>query len=122
MAAEAADQDQNSERHVPNAKVTKTSAHGRTRHAATEPSLDERDELYGLISVLYHALQGAETYESYVTDAEDAGDEELRTFFEEVQDEELERAERAKQLLAVRLARATQREEASADSGGPTTA
>jgi hypothetical protein len=69
------------------------------------PALEERDELYGVISVLYHALQGAETYEEYVEDAEEAGDEELVSFFEEAREEELARAETAKQLLFSRLAR-----------------
>jgi hypothetical protein len=63
----------------------------------------ERDEVYGLISVLYHALQGAETYARYGEDARSAGDDELVEFFEECQDEEVDRAERAKELLAARL-------------------
>lgn len=67
--------------------------------AATE----ERDEVYGLVSVLYHALQGAETYARYVEDARRSGDDELGEFFEECQDEEVDRAERAKELLASRL-------------------
>jgi hypothetical protein len=64
---------------------------------------NERDEVYGLISVLYHALQGAETYARYGEDARRAGDDELVEFFEECQDEEVDRAERAKELLATRL-------------------
>jgi hypothetical protein len=67
--------------------------------AATE----ERDEVYGLVSVLYHALQGAETYAQYVEDARRSGDDELSEFFEECQDEEVDRADRAKELLAARL-------------------
>ncbi|MCK6545757.1 hypothetical protein L6R52_07810 [Myxococcota bacterium] len=63
------------------------------------------DPDYDLVSVLYHALQGAETYAEFVDDAEDAGDRELAEFFLEVQREETMRAERAKQLLATRLAR-----------------
>jgi hypothetical protein len=62
-----------------------------------------RDEFYGLVSVLYHALQGAETYAVYVEDARKAGDRELAEFFEECQDEESDRAERAKELLAARI-------------------
>lgn len=27
------------------------------------------DNLYNLVSVLYHALQGAETYDKYISDA-----------------------------------------------------
>ena len=64
---------------------------------------EERDEVYGLVSVLYHALQGAETYAQYAEDARRSGDDELIEFFEECQDEEVDRADRAKELLASRL-------------------
>ncbi len=59
------------------------------------------NEQYNLISVLYHALEGAQTYAKYVTDAQ--GDQELSQFFQQAQQEELQRAEKAKQLLAKRL-------------------
>jgi rubrerythrin len=62
-----------------------------------------RDEHYALVSILYHALQGAETYQMYITDAEQAGDQELVQFFREVQEEERRRAARAKELLGRRL-------------------
>ena len=62
-----------------------------------------RDEIYNVISILYHALQGAETYQQYVQDAEQRNDQELTQFFRDVQEEEKRRAERAKQLLAKRL-------------------
>lgn len=62
-----------------------------------------RDETYDVVSILYHALQGAETYQQYVEDAERRGDEELSQFFRDVQAEEKRRAERAKRLLAQRL-------------------
>jgi len=62
-----------------------------------------RDTVYDLVSIIYHALQGAETYGMYVTDAEEVGDTELAKFFQEVQDEERRRADRAKQFLAARL-------------------
>lgn len=60
----------------------------------------ERDETYGLISVLYHSLQGAETYGQYIADAERAGKSELVEFFQECQEEENARAKRARALLA----------------------
>ena len=62
-----------------------------------------RDETYDVVSILYHALQGAETYQQYIGDAERRGDQELAQFFRDVQEEEKRRAERAKQLLAQRL-------------------
>ena len=68
-----------------------------TQHTGT------RDETYDVVSILYHALQGAETYQQYIQDAEQRGDQELGQFFRDVQEEEKRRAERAKQLLAKRL-------------------
>lgn len=61
------------------------------------------DEHYDLISVLYHALEGATIYEVYTQDAEEAGDNELKEFFQQLHQEESRRVERAKQLLAKRL-------------------
>jgi hypothetical protein len=68
-----------------------------------EAETGESDENYNLISVLYHALQGAQTYSQYIRDARAAGDEELVEFFSEVREEEQDRAERAKELLSARL-------------------
>ena len=62
-----------------------------------------RDVHYNLVSILYHALQGAETYEMYIRDAEESGDTQLAQVFREVQEEERRRAERTKELLAQRL-------------------
>ncbi|MBW4622522.1 MAG: hypothetical protein KME17_24590 [Cyanosarcina radialis HA8281-LM2] len=59
---------------------------------------------YDLISILYHALEGATTYESYCQDAEQQGDTELQQFFQEVKEQSRQCAERAKTLLASRLA------------------
>jgi hypothetical protein len=61
------------------------------------------DETYGIVSVLYHALQGAQTYGQYIADAERAGNDELVEFFQECQSQENERAQRAKRLLASQL-------------------
>jgi hypothetical protein len=59
--------------------------------------------VYALVSVTYHALQGAETCQQYLRDAEKADDEELAEFFKECGEEQVTRAERAKSLLAARL-------------------
>ncbi len=64
-----------------------------------------KDKHYNLTSVLYHALQGGENYDQYVSDAEGDGDDELAQFFKDVQEEERNRAERAKGLLADRLSK-----------------
>ncbi len=60
-----------------------------------------RDEHYNLISVLYHALHGAETIEAYILDAEAAGDERLASFFREAQAMHRQLAERAKGMLGI---------------------
>ena len=70
---------------------------------AGEQATGEHDATYDIVSVLYHALQGAEVYEEYASDAEEAGDSELARFFQDIQQEEKRRADRAKQLLAKRL-------------------
>ena len=64
-----------------------------------------QDKHYNLTSVLYHALQGGENYGQYISDAESEGDDELVQFFKDVQEEERNRAERAKGLLADRLSK-----------------
>jgi len=64
-----------------------------------------RDEHYNLVSILYHSLQGAQAYDTYIRDAEGAGDSELAQFFRDVQEEEHRRAVRAKELLGRKLTR-----------------
>jgi hypothetical protein len=66
-----------------------------------ERTTGTRDEQYNLVSVLYHALQGAETIEAYTVDAEAAGDERLAAFFREAQATYRQLAERAKERLGV---------------------
>lgn len=55
-----------------------------------------RDETYDVISIVYHALQGAENCEIY---AEDSERDELRQFFKEAADQQRQLAERGKHLL-----------------------
>ena len=62
------------------------------------------DPVYDLVSVLYHALQGAETTMLYSDDADFEGDDELVQFFQEVQAQDRARARRAKALLREYLA------------------
>jgi hypothetical protein len=63
----------------------------------------ERDENYGLISVLYHTLKGADTATKFIRDAREAEDEELVEFFEETRAEYVRRAAAAEVLLGSRL-------------------
>jgi hypothetical protein len=60
-----------------------------------------RDEHYDLVSVLYHALHGADTMGTYVLNAEAAGDERLASFFREAQALQRQLAERAKGMLGI---------------------
>jgi hypothetical protein len=59
-----------------------------------------RNETYNLVSVLYHALQGAENCQTYL---EDASEGELRNFFEQALTQQRQLADQAKQLLARHL-------------------
>jgi hypothetical protein len=78
--------------------------------------------IYDLSSVFFHALEGGASYDQYVRDAEEAGDEELATFFIEVRDEDSMRAEEAQRLLAERTPAANERGgTAAAMAGGAAT-
>jgi uncharacterized protein YaaW (UPF0174 family) len=61
------------------------------------------DKTFNLVSVLYHVLQGGETYAQYITDAQEAGDQELAEFFRDLQQQHRQVADRAKSLLSGRL-------------------
>ena len=71
--------------------------------ASDEQATGTRDETYNLVSVLYHALQGAQTAMQYVQDAEREGDPELVQFFRDAQAWQQHLAEQAKELLKQRL-------------------
>jgi hypothetical protein len=73
------------------------------RQMTHDKSTGTHDEHYDLVSVLYHALQGASTYQRYIDDARTAGDDELASFLEDVQKQDRERADRAKELLGSRI-------------------
>jgi len=60
-----------------------------------------RDEHYNLVSVLYHALNAADTCDRYALDAETAGDERLAAFFRRTQALQTGVAEEAKQHLGI---------------------
>jgi hypothetical protein len=86
---------------------------GSARGTGAQRGTGERDENYNLISVLYHALQGAETIGKYLGDVQ--GDEELMEFFEETRAEYVARAQQAKELLASRLSDEEEDEEDEED-------
>jgi hypothetical protein len=58
------------------------------------------DPVYDLISVAYHALQGAETY---ARDAQQQGDQELADFFRKTKQQCQLCADEAQRFLASRL-------------------
>jgi hypothetical protein len=60
-----------------------------------------RDEHYDLISILYHALHGAENCKIYAADAVAAGRDEFAAFFREAQAMHAVLAERAKGHLGI---------------------
>ncbi len=59
------------------------------------------DPTYNVISVVYHALQGAETIQQYLDD--DGVDDELKTFFQQVQQGYRRTADMGKQLIVARI-------------------
>jgi hypothetical protein len=66
-----------------------------------EQTTGTRDEHYNLVSVLYHALHGAENCDIYALDAEAAGRIELSDFFREAQAIQRQLADEAKDLLGI---------------------
>ena len=56
------------------------------------------DIVYDLVSIQYHALQAAQTYDKYLSDAE--GHEDVQSFIRECAEQDAERAKRCHQLLA----------------------
>ena len=61
------------------------------------------DPHYNLVSVLYHALEGGSTIDTYIQDAEGEGDEELAEFLRQVKQGYKRTSDQAKQLLVARV-------------------
>lgn len=59
------------------------------------------DPTYNVISVVYHALQGAETIQKYLDDANT--EDELKAYFQQVQQGYRRTADMGKQLLVTRI-------------------
>src|SRR5215218_8226275 len=72
--------------------------------------------IYDLSSVLFHALEGGASYDTYIEDAEREGDQELAAFFRRVRDEDSARADDARLLLARRTPTAAQTEGTAFDA------
>lgn len=67
---------------------------------ATTPTPNEN---YDVVSVLYHLLEGSDTIDRYCQDADSAGDQDLTSFFREVQTNNNQLAEKAQEILKQRL-------------------
>ncbi|HLZ81588.1 MAG TPA: hypothetical protein VKP04_08150 [Ktedonobacteraceae bacterium] len=67
---------------------------------ATSAATGVSDPTFNLVSILYHALQAAQTYDTYIRDAEQHGDTNLAQFLRQIQMEDRNRAQYALQLLA----------------------
>ncbi|MBF6590078.1 MAG: hypothetical protein IVW57_06030 [Ktedonobacterales bacterium] len=70
---------------------------GATRQAQSQTGTP--NHVYDLVSVLYHALKSSTTDQQYIQDAQQAGNDDLVRFFQQLQQEDQQRAEKAKQLL-----------------------
>ena len=83
----------------------RNTAQGRSSSAQSQGTSGTgvRDATYNLISVVYHALQGAETYKMYEEDVERTQDDELASFFRQCHEDEKRRAQRGKELLTRHL-------------------
>lgn len=57
------------------------------------------DVTFDLISVQYHSLKAGHDYGQYVRDAKNAGLDDVAAFFEQVMEQDSERAKRCHELL-----------------------
>lgn len=70
---------------------------------AGKQSTGTPDPTYNLVSVMYHALEGASTVDQYIADAKQAGDKELASYLNRVKQSYKRLADGARPLLAARL-------------------
>ena len=69
----------------------------------TDQSRQPKDKNYNLISVLYQSSDNVESLKSFVEDAEQEGDQELVSFFNEILENNMRAAQRAKEMLVPRV-------------------
>ncbi|GGO67384.1 hypothetical protein GCM10010910_29030 [Microbacterium nanhaiense] len=70
---------------------------------SSTPASPVKDENYNLIAFLAATLNNAWQMETYIADAEQAGDTELAEWFRKVQHNSLKAGEQGKQMLVARL-------------------
>lgn len=78
--------------------------------AEDERATGTSDTIYNLSSVLFHALEGGASYDTYIEDAEREGDEDLIDFFRQVREEDRDRAAEARLLITERTPPTTRTE------------
>jgi len=78
-------------------------AYTRKGGTMTEASRQPKDKNYNLITVLYQSSDNVESLKTYIQDAEAEGDQELVEFFNGVLENNLEAAQRAKEMLVPRF-------------------
>jgi hypothetical protein len=61
------------------------------------------NQVFDLVSVLYHTLESSSTTQMYIQDAQQVGDNDLLNFFQQIQQEDRRRADMAKQLLSRKM-------------------
>jgi len=64
-----------------------------------------KDLSYNLISVIYHATKAVKSYETFIKDAEEAGDQDCAAFLRESQQAAKQTADKAQTLLAGHLSK-----------------
>jgi hypothetical protein len=84
----------------------------------TEASRQPKDKNYNLITVLYQSSDNVESLKTYIQDAQSEGDQELVDFFSGVLENDLEAAQRAKEMLVPRFQRERERERARVENRG----
>ncbi len=68
-----------------------------------DQSRQPKDKNYNLISVLYQSSDNVESLKTFTQDAEQEGDQELVEFFNEVLENNMRAAQRAKEMLVPRV-------------------
>jgi hypothetical protein len=75
-----------------------TSGGAKSMGAGAQGATGIQDATYNVISVVYHALQGAETIQKYLKDVQN--DPQCEQFFREAQEQNKRLAQRGRELLA----------------------
>jgi hypothetical protein len=74
---------------------------GKVQRMSDQQATGTSDPTYNVVSVVYHALKGAETIQDYLDD--EGTDDELRKYFGQVQQGYRRAADMGKQILVQRI-------------------